>query len=82
MNLNSRTVTVLQLVALAYLGFYAWGLVMGVFTPVELGFLSVLAAVLVVLVAGSLLAARRARSNEQKEELRRTTAQLRETRGF
>ncbi len=79
---NATTVTVLQLLALAYLGFYAWGLAMSVFSPAELGVLSVVAVVLVVAVVVSALAARRARTEEDEEELHRTTAQLREKRGF
>jgi hypothetical protein len=75
-------IVALQLVALAYLGFYAWGLAMSVFTPAELGWMSVLAAVLAVAVAVSLLAVRRARGKEGKAALHRERAQLREHRGF
>lgn len=82
MRLAGRTIVLLQLAALAYLGFYLWGLAMSVFTPVELGALSVLAAVLAVGVAASLLVVRRGRDDAARAELRRHTAQLREHRGF
>ena len=77
-----RVVTVLQLLALAYLGFYAWGLAMSVFTPAELGVLSVLAAGLVVGLIASAFVMRRTRTPAENEALKRTQAQLRESRGF
>jgi TRAP-type C4-dicarboxylate transport system permease large subunit len=77
-----KAVTVFQLLALAYLGFYAWGLAMSVFTPVELGALSVLAAGLVVGLVVSALIARAARTPASDEAEERRNAQLRERRGF
>jgi hypothetical protein len=75
-------IVALQLLALAYVGFYAWGLAMSVFTPSELGWMSILAAVLAVAVAVSLLVVRRARARLGKAELARQAAHLRERRGF
>jgi hypothetical protein len=79
MKLWNEAKTLLALAALAYLGFYGWGLAMSVFTPAELGALSVVAAVCVVFVVASLLIARR---SPEAPELRRNAGHLRETRGF
>jgi uncharacterized membrane protein len=82
MRLSRKTLTVLELLALAYLGFYVWGLAMSVFTPAGLGILSVVAVVLFVGVVVSAVVERRTQSDAQAAELKRSTAQLRETRGF
>jgi len=79
MRLFAKTITVLQLLALAYLGFYGWGVAMSVFTPMEMGLMTTLAAVFVVAIVASAIAARRAGLSE---ELERKSYRLRETRGF
>ncbi len=82
MKMNTRVITILQLIALAYLGFYVWGLALSVFSPGELGILSVLAGVLLVGLVVSIVVQVRTRSGAESTELKRTNAQLRERRGF
>ena len=80
----SNSVRVLPIIlAAAYLGFYVWGLAMGVFTPVELGAFSVVAVVCIVgIVAGAVVARRSPPDPEGRREIRRDEGKLRETRGF
>ncbi len=82
MKMNTKVITILQLIALAYLGFYGWGLAMSVFTPAEIGILSTLAVVLLVGVVASIVVQGRTRSRADSAQLKRTNAQLRERRGF
>jgi ABC-type nickel/cobalt efflux system permease component RcnA len=74
-----KTITLLQLLALAYLGFYVWGVAMSVFTPMEMGVMSTLSVVFVVAIIVSAVATRRAGVDQ---ELERKTYRLRERRGF
>jgi hypothetical protein len=79
MKLSTEAKVAPVLIALAYLGFYVWGLAMSVFTPLELGALSVVAVGCVVLVAAVILIARR---SPESREARRSASLLRERRGF
>ena len=79
MKLSTEVKTLPVLVALAYLGFYVWGLAMSVFTPVELGALSVVAVGCVVLVVAATVIARR---SPEEPEARHKANVLRERRGF
>ena len=79
MRPKTKTLTILQLLALAYLGFYAWGLAMSVFTAAEGGVLTVIAAALLLALVVSVVVTRATRSDAEGE---RTIAQIRERRGF
>ncbi len=71
------------ILAAAYLGFYVWGLAMGVFTPLELGAFTVVAVACVVGIAAVAVAVRRSPPDpEARREIRRHEGELRETRGF
>jgi heme A synthase len=79
MKLSAEAKTLPVLLALAYLGFYVWGLAMSVFTPVELGAFSIVAAGCVIFFAAAILVARR---SPETPEMRHKANNLRETRGF
>ena len=81
-RLHTRTVVLLQLIALAYLGLYLWGLLTGMFTPSEIWVLTVVAVVLLVGLVAEAVVAHRTETEGDEHELRRANARLRETRGF
>lgn len=71
------------LVGFAYLGFYVFGLVMGVFGPGQIPLFTVIAALVVVAAVVRLLRARRAVEDPQaRHERMREQHELRERRGF
>ena len=71
------------LAALAYLGFYFFGLIMGVFSALELAGFTIAAVVLVCGIVAISLRARFAKSEaELTEEEARRARSLRERRGF
>lgn len=71
------------LVGLAYLGFYVFGLVMGVFSPGEVvGFTVVAVAVICVTAVHALRMRRAAEDRETRSEELRELHRLRERRGF
>ncbi len=74
-----------RLLAAAYLGFYVYGIILGVFSPVEIPLFTVVALVLsAFLVIYSLRVARsyRARKNDPNDEMMRELHALKERRGF
>ena len=79
MKLSTEAKAVPVVVALAYLGFYVWGLAMSVFTPLELGVLSLVAVGCVVGVVAAIVIARR---SPESPESRHRANLLRERRGF
>lgn len=71
------------LVALGYLGFYVYGLVMGVFSPLELFGFTILAAVFAAAFVVHLVRIRRAmKTPGQHEAIMREAHVFRERRGF
>lgn len=71
------------LVGLAYLGLYVYGLVMGVFNPLEMAGFTVVAVVAVAAYATHVVLMRRAmRDPRQRRELTREMSREREERGF
>ncbi len=71
------------LVGLAYLGFYVFGLVMGVFSPGEVvGFTVVAVAVICVTAVHALRMRRAAEDRETRSAELRELHRLRERRGF
>ena len=83
MRLWRGTRLIALLAALAYLGFYFFGLIMGVFSPLELAGFTIAAAVMVVGIVAISLRARFAKSEaELTDEEARKAQSLRERRGF
>lgn len=71
------------LAALAYLGFYVYGLMMGVFTPMEMvGFTAVAALCLAVFAAYSVRYRRAMKNPRQQAAMMRQAHVYRERRGF
>lgn len=71
------------LAGLGYLGFYVYGLIMGVFSPFELLGFTLIAVVCVAAFVGYTLRMRRAmRTPGEHEELMRQAHFYRERRGF
>jgi hypothetical protein len=71
------------LTGLAYLGFYAYGLLMSVFTPGEmLGFTAVAIAVIGATAVHVVRARRATEDPEERHERMRELHDLRERRGF
>jgi threonine/homoserine efflux transporter RhtA len=80
MSFSDRLSTALSLGALAYLGFYIFGLIMGIYSPGEvIGFTIGAAAAAFYVV--QVIRGRRA-SAESSEEAMREAHRLREERGF
>ncbi len=77
--------TAFWLVGLGYLGFYVFGVVMGVFSPLELYGFSIVAAVIAVLFTGRTIRAGRTDKEvpgPEQDEMMRRLHDLRERRGF
>lgn len=70
------------LAALAYLGFYLYGLVMGVFEPLELAGFTVAAVVMIVAIGVLWLRARTADPPTSVDPATRERNRMRERRGF
>lgn len=86
MNRRDRLVTAFWLAVLAYLGFYVFGVVMGVYAPGDVLYFTipagVLACALVVHVIRSRRAAAARTTVSTDEEFARAEHKLRETRGW
>jgi hypothetical protein len=84
-SLFSRLEALGALVALAYLGFWVYGLVMGVFAIGGLIVFTIIAVALMVLLVAMTIRARRvadAGADEPDEELVKASRHQREVRGF
>ena len=81
MNLSDRLSTALSLGALAYLGFYIFGLIMGIYSPGEVIGFTIGAAAAAAFYVLQVIRGRRA-SAEPSEEAMREAHRLREERGF
>jgi membrane protein implicated in regulation of membrane protease activity len=82
-RLVSRFGLLIVVAGLAYLGFYVYGVVLGVFSPVELIGFTALALVFAGLFAVHIVRVRRAmRTPEQRAEMMREAHVYRERRGF
>lgn len=81
MNVVSRLAILFWVLALAYLGFYAYFLVMGV-SPGELAVFTAIAVILVVMFVVHAFRLRRAMREHGHEEELRDVHRYRERRGF
>ena len=79
MDLSNRLSTFLTLAMMVFLGFYIFGLVMGVYTPGEVLYFTIPAILFAVLVV---VLFARARRNSPKSPRTAEARHLRETRGF
>jgi hypothetical protein len=66
----------------AYLGFYVFGLVMGVYSPGDVPYFTIPAVVFAVGLVVLAVVGRRGEPGPDEEELTHRTRHLRETRGF
>ena len=82
MTPRTRLTTFAVLSAGVFLGFYLFGLVMGVYSPGDVLYFTIPAVVAVILLVLYVVRARRAPSPGADDPLTRTTRHLRETRGF
>lgn len=83
MTLLGKLSRLALLVALGYLGFYVYGLIMGVFSPIELLGFTILAVVFAAAYIVHALRLRRAmKTAGQHEALMREAHVYRERRGF
>jgi len=85
MDLRTRISTLTWLGMLAFLGFYVYGVVLGVFSPLELVGFTVMAVVFAVLYMFHARRTRRAMHDESHpshDEMTRTARKQREKRGF
>jgi hypothetical protein len=70
------------LAGLVFLGFYVFGVIMGVFAPGEMVLFSVIAVGVVVTYAIHAVRLRRPMDEDEERALRRELSQQRERRGF
>jgi hypothetical protein len=70
------------LAGLAFLGFYVFGLIMGVFAPGQIIAFSIIALVVVVTFAVHVIRMRRPMDAQQRREMRRELNSQKERRGF
>jgi mannose/fructose/N-acetylgalactosamine-specific phosphotransferase system component IIC len=85
MDLRTKIVTLIWLGMLGFLGFYVYGLVLGVFSPFELVGFTVMAVVFAVLFMFHARRTRRAihdESHPSHDEMARTARRQLEKRGF
>jgi hypothetical protein len=83
MRLLSRLALVFVVAGLGYLGFYVYGVVMGVFSPVELIGFTILAVFFTALFVVHVVRVRRAmRTPEDRGAMMREAHVYRERRGF
>jgi hypothetical protein len=73
---------ILLLAALGYLGFYVYGLIMGVFSPGEMLGFTVVAAVCVISAIVHAVRFKRAMNGPDRERITRELQKFRETRGW
>jgi hypothetical protein len=82
---TNRLKVAARLLAAAYLGFYVYGIIMGVFSPAEIPLFTVVALVFAAFLGiYSLRVARsyRARQHDSNDEMMRELHALKERRGF
>jgi hypothetical protein len=77
-----RLSTVSFLAGMAYLGFYVFGLVLGVYSPGEVPYLTIPAALIVIASVAYLIHERRTPAAEADEEALVASRRRREERGF
>jgi heme exporter protein D len=82
MKRNDRLMTAFWLAVLAFLGFYVFGLIMGVYSPGEVLYFTIPAAVLAILYVVHVVRSRRAINRGKYDEVIRESQRLRERRGF
>lgn len=82
MTRHDRLMTVFWLAILAYLGFYVFGLIMSVYSPGDVLYFTIPAAIFAVLYVVHVFRSRRTSTREGYDELVRESQRLRETRGF
>jgi hypothetical protein len=82
MKQRDRISTFLILSAAVYLGFYIFGLVMGVYSPGEVPYFTIPALVMAAVLIAVIYRGRRAASVPADDPLIHTAHNLRETRGF
>jgi hypothetical protein len=82
MSSRTRLTNFVILSAGVYLGFYVFGLVMGVFSPGEVPYFTIPAFVAVAMVIVAVVWRRRASSKTEDEGVTRAARHFRETRGF
>jgi hypothetical protein len=81
-RISDRVATVLSLAAAAYLGFYVFGLVMGIYSPGEVIGFTIAAAAMVVLLLAIGIRNRLGAKEGEGEEALREEHRIRERRGF
>ena len=79
MTLRDRLFTFSTLAMLVYLGFYIFGLAMGVYAPGDVPYFTIPAAVFAVIFVAQLVGAHR---DSSRKGMTREERHLRETRGF
>jgi len=79
MELRDRLSTFFTLAMLAFLGFYVFGLVLGVYAPGDVPYFTIPAVVFAVIIVGQFVMARR---NASRNAMTPGARHLRETRGF
>ena len=82
MRLSDRIWTIITLAMLAYLGFYVFGLVMGVYGASDVLYLTIPAVVFAVVVGFQLVSRRREGTTPTEDAINRNSRHLRESRGF
>jgi hypothetical protein len=82
MKRNDRLMTAFWLAVLAFLGFYVFGLIMGVYSPGEVLYFTIPAAILAVLYVVHAVRSRHAKNRSADDEVIRESQRLRERRGF
>jgi hypothetical protein len=82
MRVLSKATIVFWLLAIGYLSFYAYGLVMGVVTPGQMAGFSAAAAVLATMLVVHSIRLRHAMHDGKHGELLRSVQRYREKRGF
>jgi hypothetical protein len=82
MTVRDRLPTFLFLSVAVYLGFYVFGLVMGVYSPGEVWYFSIPAVGMAAFLVVAIYRERRARRAPAADPVTQAAHRLRETRGF
>jgi hypothetical protein len=82
MTVAGRVLVAFWLLALGYLGFYVFGLVMGLFSPIEMLGFTIAAAVIAVSFTVHAIRVSHAIRDHADDEMMRGIHQYRERRGF
>ena len=85
MSKSDRVSTAITLGIFGYLGFYAFGLIMGVYTPGEVPYFTIPALALIGFVVIREIVSRLRRPDDRpltRDPINEETRHLRETRGF